>query len=78
MDQLTSLSQEIEKSESRNNKQSKIEEVLKKQVAELQFKLGMVSYKLSITTIFGHKHHKHFKHKFSRSILHEKKTVTEF
>ena len=73
MDQLTSLSQEIEKSESRNNKQSKIEEVLKKQVAELQFKLGMVSYKFSITTIFGHKHHKHFKRKFSQSILHEKK-----
>ena len=66
MDQLTSLSQEIEKSESRNNKQSKIEEVLKKQVAELQFKLGMVSYKFAITTIFGHKHH--FEHKLIHKI----------
>ena len=38
-EQLASLTQEFEKSESRNTKQSKIEEVLKKQVAELQFKL---------------------------------------
>ena len=39
VDQLASLSQEFEKSEFRNNKQSKVEEVLKKQVAELQSKL---------------------------------------
>ena len=38
-EQLASLTQEFEKSECRNTKQSKVEEVLKKQVSELQFKL---------------------------------------